>query len=180
MNENVKLCLYCQKEVSHDAIKCPYCREWLNKTKLSFRNPWIQSILFMIIPLTIYYFAQANLKKISIPVSSYETYKKTSKLFITKHKMVKTKKSFSVIGEIENKEDFKWESVEVVAVFTDKKNEAFALGTAYVHNLEPHSSNVFEARIGGGCRDEEYDPNLYNTYTIHVESARGEWSRVAK
>jgi hypothetical protein len=181
MNEiaDYKACIYCKKEVSKTATKCPYCREWLTKREFSFRNPYLQLGLILIIFYAavklISYFVFANqLNRIGLTGPLYS--KKTSKVTIKEHKLIKRKNSFAIIGIVENNESFKWANLSFVVAFKDKKGTLSSLGSGYVQAVEPHSQKPFEASIG--CSQEPYDGDKYASYEIEIDDGRGEGAGV--
>ncbi len=175
MSVDLKTCQFCKKEIDKEAIKCPHCQEWLNKKEVSLKNPLIRTSLWMIFIVSIFivlpklYFAKQIQNIYKAPAS----FKADSKLFILNHRLSENKKSFSILGEIENKENFKWESVTIVAAFKDEKGVISSLGTGYVQNINPGSRKPFE--VSFGCSEETYDPKRHSSYTIEIEDARGEF-----
>lgn len=178
MSLDSKVCQFCKKEIGKEAIKCPHCQEWLNKRELSLKNPLVRStfwILFFITTFIIvpkYYFSKSLDDIYKAPV----TYKPNSNLHILSHRIVKKKKSFSILGEIENKEKFNWESVTILVAFRDKSNVISSLGTGYINNLKAGTKKPFEVTFG--CSPDTYDPDKHSTYTIEIESGRGEFKPI--
>lgn len=98
-------------------------------------------------------------------------YNKDSKLRIISHKLIKGKKTFSIVGEIENNDKLVWESISILAAFRDKKNEVSNVTSTYISNLRRGEKRPFE--VAFGCSDIGYDPSLHATYTVEIEDARG-------
>jgi len=164
-------CPYCKEEVSSEATKCPFCREWLNKTKLSLRNPYVQ--LFIILSIFLagsnilkYFFVTKFVEKNETLFKDWVTYSEKSKLKILNSRLVKNKNSFRILGEIENTETFKWDSIEIVATFKDKDG-LYYLATSFVRNLRPGERRSFQTSEPCSNVSEK----LPDTYEIKIETA---------
>lgn len=173
MDHDLKTCEYCKKEIAKIAVKCPFCQEWQTKRELSFRNPYIKGLIgavvfllaLTVLPKLIFF---KTIQRYSYDPKTYS--KNNSKVFITKHSLIKRKNSFVIVGEIDNKESIKWASMTVLATFKDKNGALTSLGSGYIHNLGPNSSKPFEVSIG--CSDEPYDSEKYASYEIEIDEGR--------
>lgn len=164
--EQKKSCQYCKMEIDAAAVKCPYCREWLNKLSLSFKNPYLSSLLFILLLLFLMKAGTYYILKVKFPFKDLVSLNTASKVQLSNAKLVKDKKSFYITGEIENKESFEWSSVEVVATLNRKKG--FFLVGNIISNLRPNEKRPFQ--IEASCGQETIDPSEITDFTLKIES----------
>lgn len=168
--EKLKTCNYCKKEVSADAIKCPYCREWLNKTSLSFKNPYVAAIILIIIGLSMpYLYKFIIVKKYDEMFQNPIPYSTSSKLKITQSNLVKDKLGYRVIGEIENLDSFMWERVELLTIFKNKKGDVIFLSPTYIHDFKSGDKRLFQS--AAPCSEMPLDLDNVGNYELIIESA---------
>lgn len=171
MNET-KECPYCRTDVRIDAIKCPSCREWLNKKELSVKNPYVQAIFFMTFFFGIYLlFQNYMVEKTSSFYKKVEgiNYSPNRKLRILSQRLIKDKSVYRIVGEIKNEENFKWNSVELVAIFKNKKNEIMFLSSSYIQDLKPGETKYFQTT--GPCSEIPLNVEGYGSYELIIDSA---------
>lgn len=160
-----KTCKYCKQEVPKDAVKCSYCREWLNKTELSIKNPLfgpvVVIILFLGITKAITYFAMKDISFVT------EKFSSKSKIQILSHQLVKEKDTFRIVGEIHNGEKFKWDSVEILVILDPADKSKFALLSDYVGSIEPGETKKFQ--VDSTCSGSV--TNQFKNYEIKIENA---------
>lgn len=163
-----KTCKYCQKQVDVKAIKCPYCQEWLNKTNFSWRNPYLIPLLLITSGIGVMKYVEKKSQKLS---KSFEMINlKDSHNISIQNITVKKDKSFPrIIAEIENKEPFAWNSVEVLAVYMDKQNKPIYLGSSYISNLKAGEKRPFQ--VSGPCTNENVSFADYDHYELKIETA---------
>lgn len=98
-------------------------------------------------------------------------YSETSKLHLLTHRLIQDKKSFTVVGEIENKDNFNWEGISILVAFKDKNNELSSVSSTFISTLNAGKKRAFE--VSFGCSELGFDPARHATYTIEIEEARG-------
>lgn len=163
-----KTCQYCQKQVDAKAIKCPYCQEWLNKLTFSWRNPFVIPILIILL----IYGGNAYFKSKMLNLNTkYETvnFNSSHKLSISNIILKKDKGVPRLIAEIENKEPFAWDSVQLLAVYSDKNNKPIYLGSEYLTNLKAGEKRPFQ--VSGPCANENVSFADYDHYELKIETA---------
>jgi hypothetical protein len=170
-----KTCKYCKKSVDIKAVKCPYCQEWLNKTTLSLKNPFLIPVLIILLGFGSMEIFERRIKK-STKLNETIHYKNTHKLFLQNIVLKKSKGAPRIIGEIENKESFTWTSVAILAVYSDKQDKPIYLGSGYVKDLRPGEKRNFQ--VNGPCANEDVSFKDYDHYTIKIETAESyAWSK---
>jgi ribosomal protein L40E len=168
--EKQKVCNYCQKEIPFEAIKCPYCQEWLNKKTLSWRNPYAPGIIMILLAIVSfgamrYWHYKMTLSLFTEPI----TYNPKSELKILHSKAINDDTGLRVIGEIENKENFKWSRIELLTVFKDKNNETIFLAPVYIYDVRPGEKRYFQSNTP--CSTENLRLKNYQSYELFIESA---------
>lgn len=169
---SLKTCPYCQKQISTDAIKCPYCQEWLNKASLTWKNPYLISVLFFGLWGCFYLVGPKIITNKYLNSDVFKEpikYTLNHKLQILNTRLIKEKASYRIIGEIQNNENFSWESIELLTVFNDKEGKPLYLSSSYVHDLKPGEKRPFQSLAP--CRDEDISFENFKDFETKIETA---------
>ena len=156
-----KTCPYCKHSIPADALKCYYCREWVNRKHVFKRAfPWVIGLAFWLVIMLL---MPALMDKV---VFRERKYSKGIEI-VSHHPSHDQEGRLYIIGTMKNASAFPWQRITTQADYFNSAGQLVdSSEDSSWETLAPGQERNFKIRFGKQQQGAEY-----HHYRVHITGA---------
>ena len=160
-----RVCPYCKQGIPADALKCHYCREWVNRRHL-FRRVLAWAVPLVILWVASMLFMPEVMDRTVLQERRYWEHLDAIKI-VSHHVSDDEEGNPCVIGTIKNVSEIPWRSITIQADYFNRAGELVDSdkGSSW-EALAPGQERSFKIAFRKKQREAEYDH-----YRVHIAGA---------
>jgi len=160
-----RTCPFCKQDIPLDAVKCHYCREWVNR-RYQFKRILIWAAPALVVWVGMMVFFPYLMERFAFLEREYWQYPEAIRI-VSHHPSYDEEGRPCVLGTIKNVSAIPWRSVTVQADYFDRSNNLVDSDNAYsLETLAPGQERNFKIVFGKKQRGAEY-----HHYRVHIAGA---------